>query len=73
MSKHKPMHMSKKPSTPTGAIRAARIANGHTLVLRTTAAGKTSYDLLRLTEQELRQVRRKPAEGRRDAGDEAWA
>ena len=60
MSKHKPMHTSKKPSTPTGAIKAARIANGHTLVLGSTAAGKTSYDLLRLTEQELRLARSNP-------------
>lgn len=72
MSKRKPMHTSRKPTTATEAGEIAGVAVGHALVLGTTTTGKTFYDQLRLTEHELRRVRRKPADGRRDAGDEAW-
>lgn len=42
-------------------------------VLRLTAAGKTVYDLLRVTEYGLHLIRKKPAGGQSDAGDQAWA
>jgi hypothetical protein len=72
MSKCNPMRRSRKPSAHAAAKNDARVAR-HTVVIGATAAGKSVYDLLRMTQKELRRVRRKPADGQGDAGEEAWA
>ncbi len=73
MSKRKPVRKGLKLRATVVAIEHVRGAAGHTLVMGTSAAGRTSYDLLRMSEHELHQVRKKSADGERDAGDEAWA
>ena len=73
MSKRKPARTSPKLRATVVARKSVRVAVGHTLVLGATAAGKTGYDLPRMSEHERRQVRTRRADGESDAGDEAWA
>ena len=72
MSKRKPMQTSGKPRATSSVAIEAHFAPGHTLAVGTVATGKTVYDLLRLTPDELRVMGRKRAEGMGNAGDEAW-
>lgn len=73
MSKRKPVRKAPKLRVSVVAIKRVRAAVGHTLVVGTTAAGETRYELLRMSDHELHQVRTKRGDSERDAGDEAWA
>ena len=73
MNRRKPMRASSKPRATSAATIEARAASGHTLAFMTVATGKTAYDLLRLTQDELQLARGKRAAGTGDAGDETWA
>ncbi|MEX3556394.1 MAG: hypothetical protein VB131_07570 [Burkholderia gladioli] len=70
--------MSNRHSIPPvdGVTSAWPADVGHTMIIGTTAAGKTSfaaYDVLRLTAEEFRIIRGHPSGDARDAGDEACA
>ena len=73
MSKRKPMHPISNPSAMSAAALPAHLAPGHIMTFGKVAAGKTVYDLLRITQSELRLMRPKRAHSTRNAGDEAWA
>lgn len=73
MSERKIVRTSSTPSAASAAAVETHLAPGHARALGTVAAGKTVYDLLRLTSDQLRLMRRKPTDGAGNAGDEAWA
>ncbi|HDR9511084.1 MULTISPECIES: hypothetical protein [Burkholderia cepacia complex] len=69
--------MSNRHSVPPvdGVVSPWPTTLGHTMVIGTTASGKTTlaafYDVFRLTESEFRRVKGRPGSGA--AGDEACA
>ncbi|WP_157379412.1 hypothetical protein [Burkholderia ubonensis] len=67
--------MNNRRSIPpiAGIVSTRSTTVGHTMTFGTTAAGKTSHDMLRLTAEEFRIVRGDPPGDARDAGDEACA
>ncbi|WP_157636856.1 hypothetical protein [Burkholderia ubonensis] len=67
--------MNNRRSIPpiAGVVSARPTTVGHTMIFGTTAAGKTFYDMLRLTVDECRIVRGDSPGDARNAGDEACA
>lgn len=72
MSKRVPMRNNRDPKATSLMSKGVRVGTGHTLILGTAAGGKSVYQLLRITEDEMRRIRSKPADRQADAGDEAW-